>query len=74
MGLTGEQGVVIPKTNIKNLMLNDEVIQAVADNKFHIYAIDTIEDGIEILMGITEKELDKIINKKLQNMTKAELK
>ena len=59
MGLTGEQGVVIPKTNIKNLMLNDEVIQAVADNKLHIYAIDTIEDGIEILMGITEKSLIK---------------
>ena len=70
MGLTGEQGVVIPKTNIKNLMLNDEVIQAVVDNKFHIYAIDTIEDGIEILMGITEKELDKIINEKLKSMKK----
>lgn len=70
IGLTGQQGVVIPKTNIKNLMLNDEVIQAVEENMFHIYAIDTIKDGIEILMDITEKELDVIINKKLKSMIK----
>ncbi len=70
IGLSGKQGVVIPRTNIKNLMLNDEVIQAVEENKFHIYAIDTIKDGIEILMDITEEELDKIINEKLQGMLK----
>lgn len=70
IGLTGDQGVVIPRKNIKNLMLKDEVIQAVADNVFHIYAIDTIADGIEILMDISEEDLDIIINGKLQAMIK----
>ncbi|MCI0496296.1 AAA family ATPase [candidate division KSB1 bacterium] len=50
-GLTGEQGVVIPKTNVKNLILNDKVIQAVKDGKFHIYSVATVDEGIEILTG-----------------------
>src|SRR5690625_6979598 len=50
-GLTGEQGVMIPHQNVKNLMLNDEVISAVEAGKFHIYAVKTIEEGIEILTG-----------------------
>lgn len=51
-GLTGEQGVIIPYQNIKNLVLKDEVIEAVREGKFHIYPIRTIDEGIEILMGI----------------------
>lgn len=51
-GLTGTQGVIIPEQNVKNLMLNDEVVEAVEKGKFHIYAISTIEEGIEILTGI----------------------
>lgn len=51
-GLTGKQGVLIPYQNVKNLMLNDEVVTAVKEGKFHIYAIKTIEEGIEILTGI----------------------
>lgn len=51
-GLTGDQGVIIPKTNIKNLMLKDEVIAAVRDGKFHIYLVTTVEEGIEILTGV----------------------
>lgn len=50
-GLTGEQGVIIPKANVKNLVLNDNVIQAVKDGKFHIYAVATVDEGIEILTG-----------------------
>ena len=50
-GLTGTQGVIIPRTNVKNLMLRDDVINAVEEGKFHIYAIDTVDDGIEILTG-----------------------
>lgn len=50
-GLTGSQGVLIPHQNVKNLMLNDEVIDAVKQGQFHIYAIETIEEGIEILTG-----------------------
>lgn len=51
-GLTGTQGVIIPRTNVSNLMLKEDVVQAVEDGKFHIWAIDTVDDGIEILTGI----------------------
>lgn len=51
-GLTGEEGVIIPYQNIDNLMLSDEVIEAVNDGKFSIYAIKTINEGIEILTGV----------------------
>lgn len=50
-GLTGDQGVLIPKQNTQHLMLKNEVIEAVAAGLFHIYAIETIEEGIEILTG-----------------------
>lgn len=49
-GITGRQGVIVPHQNVKNLMLNQEVVQAVEDGKFHIYAIDNIDQGIELLM------------------------
>ncbi len=52
VGLNGEQGVLIPAANIRNLMLKDEVIEAVSKGNFHIWAADTIDDGIEILTGI----------------------
>lgn len=51
-GLNGSHGVMIPKSNEKNLNLSDEVISAVKDKKFHIYAISTIEQGIELLTGV----------------------
>lgn len=51
-GLTGEQGVIIPARNVQNLNLNDEVINAVKKNLFHIYAVKTIDEGIEILTGV----------------------
>jgi lon-related putative ATP-dependent protease len=50
-GLTGTQGVLIPAENVEDLMLRDEVIEAVAKKKFHIYPVATIEQGIEILTG-----------------------
>lgn len=50
-GLTGGQGVIIPKANIGDLVLKEEVIEAVKNGMFHIYAISTIEEGIEILTG-----------------------
>ncbi len=52
MGLTGEQGVLVPKSNVQNLMLKDEVIEAVEAEKFHIYSVETIEEGIELLTGV----------------------
>jgi len=51
-GLTGQQGVMIPKQNVKNLMLKQEVIEAVKNNQFHIYSIGHVDDGIEVLTGI----------------------
>ena len=51
-GLNYEQGVIIPVQNVKNLHLSDEVIEAVKEGKFHIYAVSTIDEGIEILTGV----------------------
>ena len=50
-GLNGKQGVMIPHSNVKDLMLRDEVVQAVKDGKFHVWAVRTIDEGIEILTG-----------------------
>jgi lon-related putative ATP-dependent protease len=58
-GLTGTQGVMIPDTNIDDLMLKDDVVEAVKAGKFHIYNVSTIDEGIEILTGITAGELSK---------------
>lgn len=58
-GFKGGEGVIIPSKNIENLMLNDEVIMAVKDGKFTIYAIDTIDEGMEILTGIKAGELNE---------------
>lgn len=56
-GLTGNQGVIIPERNVKNLMLKKEVVDAVRDGKFSIYAIEKMEEGIELLTGIPAGEL-----------------
>lgn len=56
-GLTGTQGVIIPHQNVQNLMLRADVIEAVAQGKFHIYPIKTIDEGIEILTGVEAGQL-----------------
>ena len=63
-GLTGEQGVMIPAKNVQNLNLSDEVIRAVKEKKFHIYAISSIDEGIEILTGVPagDKDIPGTIN------------
>mgnify|MGYP006284789683 FL=1 len=50
-GLTGHQGVIVPRDNIQHLMLADDVVQAVREGKFHVYPVDTIEDALLILTG-----------------------
>jgi lon-related putative ATP-dependent protease len=55
-GLTGEQGVIIPEKNRINLMLKQEVIDAVAEEKFHIWPVTRIEEGIQILTGLEAGE------------------
>ncbi len=51
-GLTGQQGVIIPAANAHNLMLRDEVVRAVSDGRFHVWAIHHVNEGIEILTGV----------------------
>ncbi len=58
-GLTGTQGVIIPRTNVSNLMLREDIVKAVEEGTFTIYAIDTVDDGIEILTGIPAGKADK---------------
>lgn len=78
-GLTGNQGVMIPHQNVKNLMLKDEVVQAVKEGKFHIYSVKTIDEGIEILTGIPAGKKDEkgnypegtihyLVNKRLKEL------
>lgn len=55
-GLTGEQGVIIPRANVKNLMLKPEVVEAVDQGRFHIWAVDHVDQGIEILTGVPAGE------------------
>ncbi|MBT0653239.1 Lon protease family protein [Geomobilimonas luticola] len=55
-GLTGEQGVMIPASNLRHLMLKDEVLEAVREGRFHIWSVATIDQGIEILTGVPAGE------------------
>lgn len=81
-GLTGEQGVIIPIQNVRNLHLPDEIIETVKKGKFHIYAISTINEGIEILTGVPAGNKDKngkfpygtvnyLVNEKLKKYSEA---
>lgn len=80
-GLTGEQGVVIPAQNMKNLMLKKEIVQAVRDGKFRIYAVSTVDEAAEIMTGLPAGEkrpdgtypegtLNFLVDKKLKEMAK----
>jgi len=52
-GLTGTQGVLIPESNVEDLMLRDDVLESVSAGKFHIWPVAKIEQGIEVLTGVT---------------------
>jgi lon-related putative ATP-dependent protease len=58
-GLTGEQGVLIPASNVKHLMLRQDVVEAVSAGQFHVYPIEFIDQGIEILTGKPAGERDE---------------
>lgn len=58
-GLNGKHGVMIPVQNVDNLQLCDEIVEAVRNNLFHIFAISTIEEGIEVLTGVPAGKKDK---------------
>ncbi len=61
-GLTGEQGVIIPASNVQHLMLHHDVIEAVEAGQFHIYAVQTVDQAIELLTGISAGERDEAGN------------
>jgi len=78
-GLTGKQGVMIPESNVKDLMLRKDVVEAVKKGKFHIYAVRNIDEGIEILTNKKAGELNPdamypkgtinyLVNKKLMEL------
>jgi predicted ATP-dependent protease len=58
-GLTGEQGVLIPQSNVVDLMLPEDVVTAVANKQFHIWPLSTVDEGIELLTGLPAGEADK---------------
>ena len=76
-GLTGNQGVMIPESNIRHLMLNPEVINAVRDKKFSIWAVKTIDEGIELLTGVRagrQKKNGSYSDDTVHGLVKARLK
>jgi predicted ATP-dependent protease len=69
-GLTGHQGVIIPAKNVDDLMLKKEVIDAVKENRFHIWAVETIDEGMEILTGVGRDVINKKVRQRLQDMAR----
>lgn len=67
-GLTGDQGVIIPAQNVQNLMLDKEVIEAAKASMFHIYPVKHVDEGIEILTGVTAGTVNQLVAEKLQLM------
>ncbi len=55
-GLTGEQGIVLPASNVANLMLKESVVEAIRQGKFHLWPVHTIDEGIEVLTGVKAGE------------------
>ncbi|WP_456400339.1 Lon protease family protein [Mesoaciditoga sp.] len=61
-GLNGEQGVIIPSSNVDDLVLADEVVEAVKKGKFHIWTVDTVDEAIELAMGKKAGKMNKAMN------------
>ena len=61
----------MPIQNVKNLLLKDEVVEAIKEGKFNIYAIKSIEEGLEILTGKSIEEIDKLVNENLDGYRKS---
>jgi lon-related putative ATP-dependent protease len=80
-GITGNQGVVIPQANVKNLMLKKEVVEAVNEGKFKVYAARTVDEGVSLMTGLPagtagegggypEGSFNYLVDKKLKEMSK----
>ena len=74
VGFTGKQGALIPAANVRHLILRSDVVKAVADGKFHIYPVKTIDEGIAILTGMFphgkpgEETVDDAVAKRLKEL------
>ncbi len=64
-GLTGDQGVIVPAANVQNLMLRDEVVRAVQAGDFHVWAVSTIDEGLELLTGRPAREIHSLVEERL---------
>ncbi len=83
LGLTGDQGVIIPRANVRNLMLRDEVLEAIENGDFHVYAVERVEEAIELLTGgefgepdeegrFPEDTVGGAVQRRLQQMAEAQ--
>jgi lon-related putative ATP-dependent protease len=64
-GLSGKQGVVIPEANVKNLMLREDVLAAVEQGRFAVYAVKSVDEGIELLAGLPAQEVHARVESRL---------
>ena len=69
-GLTGDQGVLIPQQNVRHLMLDDPVVEAVGSGKFFIRAVSTVDEGIEALTGMSAASIHRKVASKLKKWAK----
>ena len=69
LGFTGKQGVVVPKQNINNILLSQEIIDAVAKKQFHIYPISTIDEGIKLFTGMDSDTFNALAKKKFKTLS-----
>ncbi len=65
-GLTGRQGVIVPAANVRHLMLADEVVEAVREGRFHVWAVSTVDEGIELLTGRPAPEVHALVSERLK--------
>jgi ATP-dependent Lon protease len=69
VGLTGKQGVLIPESNVRHLVLRESVVQAVAEGKFHIYPVRAIDDGLAILTGLgSADQINESVRKRFKEL------
>ncbi|MGL5694848.1 MAG: ATP-binding protein, partial [Peptostreptococcaceae bacterium] len=69
-GLSGDQGVIIPKNNSRNMILSQEVEGAIKDGKFHIYTVSNIEEAMEILTDMKFDEIKALVKGRLDSFAK----
>ena len=71
-GLKGNEGVIIPKNNMRNLVLSDEINKAIEEGKFKIYTIETVKEAMEILTDRNFEEIENLVKKHLEKFSKIE--